>query len=148
MDNVSVRFMEQKDIEEVFQVEKKCFTIPWSRHSFLQEMRNEMAIYVVIEDHEKVVGYGGMWKIVDEGHITNIAIHPTYRKKGYGDKVVKALIQIAKEQKINSMTLEVRASNEVAKCLYEKNGFYSCGVRPKYYEDNGEDAVIMWAEFQ
>ncbi|WP_129600283.1 ribosomal protein S18-alanine N-acetyltransferase [Anaerophilus nitritogenes] len=148
MNNVSVRFMEEKDVEEVFEVERKCFTTPWSKESFLQEIKNELAIYVVIENKEKIIGYGGMWKIVDEGHITNIAIDPIYRKKGYGDKIVKALIQVAKEEKINSMTLEVRDSNEAAKSLYEKNGFYSCGVRQKYYEDNGEDAVIMWAEFK
>lgn len=133
------------DIEDVFEVEQKSFSVPWTKDAFVSEIiHNEKARYVVLEIDGKVLGYGGFWKILDEGHITNIALHPEIRGKGYSNLMIEELLKIAEKEKIVGMTLEVRASNKVAQGLYEKYGFKSCGIRPKYYQDNGEDALIMW----
>ena len=92
----------------------------------------------------KVIGFAGLWTIVDEGHITNIAVHPDYRGKGIGSKLVKSLIDNSKDWYINDLTLEVRYSNKIAQNLYKKYGFIEEGIRKNYYADNKEDAVIMW----
>lgn len=93
---------------------------------------------------DKVVGYVGIWFIVDEGHITNVAVHSDYRGQKIGDKLVEGLVKMSKENKIVSMTLEVRTSNIVAQNLYKKYGFKIGGIRKEYYSDNKEDAIIMW----
>jgi len=98
----------------------------------------------VAEVDNKIVGYGGFWVVVDEGHITNIAVHPEYRSKGIGSKIMEGLIELAKKNGIISMTLEVRESNIVAQHLYAKFGFRPLGRRKGYYQDNNEDAIIMW----
>ncbi|MCT4605077.1 MAG: ribosomal protein S18-alanine N-acetyltransferase [Marinisporobacter sp.] len=137
--------MTLEDIEDVFEVEQRSFSVPWTKDAFIAEIKyNEKARYVVLEIEGKVLGYGGFWKILDEGHITNIAIDPDIRGKGYSHLIIEELLKIAQEEKIVGMTLEVRASNKVAQGLYEKYGFQSRGIRPKYYQDNGEDALIMW----
>ncbi|WP_343216791.1 ribosomal protein S18-alanine N-acetyltransferase [Crassaminicella profunda] len=142
---MKVRIMTLEDIEDVFEVEQKSFQVPWTVDAFVAEIEhNEKARYVVLEIDGKVFGYGGFWKILDEGHITNIAVHPDVRGKGYGNYILEGLLKIAEEEKIHAMTLEVRVSNKIAQKLYEKYGFNPCGIRPKYYQDNGEDAMIMW----
>ena len=117
---------------------------PWSKEAFAQEITNPMAKYVVAEMDNKVIGFAGLWTIVDEGHITNIAVHPDYRGKGIGSKLVKSLIDNSKDWYINDLTLEVRYSNKIAQNLYKKYGFIEEGIRKNYYADNKEDAVIMW----
>ena len=92
----------------------------------------------------KVVGYVGMWVILDEGHITNLAVDPAYRRKGIGRALLEHLITEGKKRGVRFLTLEVRSSNLVAQQLYRKLGFYEAGVRPGYYQDNQEDAIIMW----
>lgn len=137
--------LHEKYIDEIVEIEKVSFAVPWSKNAFLQEhFHNPQAHYIVALSNEKVVGYGGFWAILDEGHITNIAVHPKFRGQKVGRVLVEAMIQRADSQGITSLTLEVRKSNTVAQSLYEKYGFLSVGVRPKYYSDNGEDAVIMW----
>ncbi|MBF8982942.1 ribosomal protein S18-alanine N-acetyltransferase [Lutibacter sp. B2] len=141
----NLRRMGNEDIDAVVEVEKKCFKDPWSKESFKNEMNNNpLARYVVVEEEGEIVGYGGVWIIVDEGHITNIAVYPDKRRRGYAKEIVKGLIDLACKEDVYNMTLEVRKSNVDAQDLYEKYGFENCGIRPKYYEDNGEDAVIMW----
>jgi ribosomal-protein-alanine N-acetyltransferase len=93
---------------------------------------------------ETVVGYGGMWFIIDEAHVTNIAVHPDYRQRKIGEMIVQEMIKTAKENGINGMTLEVRVSNTAAINLYKKLGFVDYGIRKGYYADTGEDALIMW----
>jgi ribosomal-protein-alanine N-acetyltransferase len=145
MDVVKIRSMTVEDIPQVLEIESLCFTVPWSREAFEMEIeKNKFARYIVAEVDGRITGYGGMWFIIDEAHVTNIAVHPEYRGKGYGNLIVDAMVKIADAQGIYQMTLEVRASNHVAQNLYGKFGFESCGVRPKYYADNDEDAVIMW----
>lgn len=140
-----VRAAELKDAPEIAEMEKLCFTTPWSLESIQHEIaENKLALYVVGEVDGKVVGYVGIWLIVDEGHITNVAVHPDWRRKHIGEAIIKTLIDVTESHGVVAHTLEVRASNIPAQKLYEKFGFMSVGIRQGYYEDNGEDAIIMW----
>ena len=131
-------------IDDIMIIEHLSFKIPWSRESIRQEiMENKFAIYLSAQVDGRVVGYAGMWSVCGEGHITNIAVHPEYRQVGIGSRLMERLIDIAKEEGISWMTLEVRKSNLVAQRLYKKYGFEECGLRKSYYADNGEDAIIM-----
>lgn len=146
---MDIRFagMEKSHIKDVLEIEEQSFPTAWSGNTFLQEIEsNDLAYYVVALDGDKVVGYAGMWIILDEGHITTLAVHPSYRQKGIGEKLLLNLINEAKSRYCLRMTLEARPSNFPALRLYEKNGFVSYGLRPGYYSDTGEDAVIMWKE--
>lgn len=145
MNNVIIREMTEEDIDRVLVIEKETFTTPWSKDAFVLEITgNQLAKYVVAEKDGKIVGYGGLWLILDEGHITNIAVSPEYRGQGIGNLIVEGLVDICEKKGINNMTLEVRKSNLVAQSLYKKYGFIDCGVRKGYYSDTKEDAVIMW----
>lgn len=147
MGSVRIRKMVQGDVDAVMEIEHKCFSIPWTKEAFVLEIeKNKFAKYLVAELEGTVVGYGGFWLIIDEAHITNIAIHPDYRRKGYGNKIVEGLISIARKEGVKKLTLEVRRSNIAAQNLYKKYGFMPYGVRPRYYQDNNEDAIIMWRE--
>ena len=146
--NLTIDMMTSKDIDGVFEVEKNCFEHHWSKDSFKKELRNENARYVVAKLDDKIVGYVGIWFILDEGHITNVAVHNDYRGNKIGDKLVQALVNLCKENNINSMTLEVRVSNVVAQNLYKKYGFKLAGIRKEYYSDNKEDAMIMWNDIK
>ncbi len=140
-----VRPMELTDVDEVWDIEKLSFSSPWSRESFEEEMNgNDKARYVVAVLGDTVVGYGGMWFIIDEAHITNIAVHPDYRQRKLGEMIVEEMLRTAEESGISSLTLEVRASNTPAISLYSKLGFKEYGIRKGYYADTCEDALIMW----
>lgn len=143
-----VRLIEEKDIPQIMDIENASFSVPWSENSFRDELVNSVAIYLVAEVNEKVVAYIGMWKVFDEGHITNVAVLPSYRGKGIGQTVVNRLFDVAKENDITRLTLEVRRSNSNAIKLYEKSGFVNCGIRPNYYTEPKEDAIIMWCELK
>ena len=143
--DIIVRKMVEGDIDGVLEIEKEAFSTPWSRESFLTEIReNLLAYYLVAEVDKKIVGYGGIWLILNEGHITNIAVKEEYKGNGIGNHIVEGLICYCMKHEILNMTLEVRASNIVAQNLYKKYDFVEYGVRPKYYADDGEDAIIMW----
>ncbi|HOR86619.1 MAG TPA: tRNA (adenosine(37)-N6)-threonylcarbamoyltransferase complex dimerization subunit type 1 TsaB [Bacillota bacterium] len=143
--NIELMNMSFGDIDQVCEIENLSFAIPWSRESFESELsQNNLARYIVAKVNGKVVAYGGMWIILDEGHITNIAVHPDYRGQKIGEKLVEALLREAKESNAERITLEVRASNDAARKLYQKQGFTDGGIRKGYYGDNREDAIIMW----
>ncbi len=146
--NLIIEMMTSKDIDGVFEVEKNCFEHHWSKESFKKELINENARYLVAKLDRKIVGYVGIWLILDEGHITNVAVHNDYRGQKIGDKLVQSLVNLCKENNINSMTLEVRVSNTVAQSLYKKYGFKLAGIRKEYYSDNKEDAMIMWNDIK
>ncbi len=146
--NIVIEVMAQNDIEGVFQVEKNCFRDYWSKESFQKELKNDVARYLVAKIDDKVVGYIGIWLVLDEGHITNVAVHEDYRGIKIGDKLVKSMIEKCKENNIVAMTLEVRVSNVVAQNLYKKYGFKLSGIRKEYYSDNKEDAMIMWNDIK
>lgn len=142
-----LREMLLSDVQGVHQVETASFQSPWSEESFVQEIeRNPHAFYRVMLYDEKIIGFGGMWCVLDEIHITNIAISPAYRGQGLSHILVKDMVQWGKQREMRAMTLEVRVSNAVAISLYEKEGFEKAGIRPGYYTDTGEDALIMWKE--
>ncbi len=138
--------MRVEDLEEVLEIEALSFPIPWSRNSFLYELiENERAIYLIARNEfSKVIGYIGMWVVYEEGHITNLAAHPAYRRQGVARLLLSELIIKARENGVRHLTLEVRRSNLPAQDLYQKMGFVHMGVRRKYYLDNKEDAYIMW----
>ena len=135
--------MDSTHIDDVANLEKLCFTIPWSAHSFDIELKNKVAYYLVAICDGSVVGYGGVWQVAGEGHITNIATHPQYRRMGVGAGILSKLIEFARTNNLEFLTLEVRKSNQAAQKLYEKFGFKVAGERKRYYEDNNEDAIIM-----
>lgn len=145
MQNINVVKMSLAHIDDIMVVENLSFKIPWSRNAFIEEVaNNKFARYITADLEGRVVGYAGLWKIVDEGHITNIAVHTEFRGKGIGSSLLQALISLAKNEGIQSMTLEVRKSNLAAQGLYHKYGFEVGGLRKSYYSDNSEDAIIMW----
>ncbi|GIO40073.1 ribosomal-protein-alanine acetyltransferase [Paenibacillus antibioticophila] len=145
--SVSIRKMTLEDIPDIMIIEHESFTLPWSEEAFRNELTmNHFAKYLVMELDGQPIAYAGMWTIVDEAHITNIAVRTAYRGQGLGETLLLQLIQLAMEYRIERMTLEVRESNLVAQALYRKLGFEPAGIRKGYYSDNQEDAVIMWCE--
>lgn len=142
--NLSFREMVPEDADQVEEVEKACFAIPWSRQSFWEEAANENTLYLLALDDRLVIGYAGAWLVAGEAQITNVAVSPAYRGQGVGTGLMTELVRRFKERGITAMTLEVRPSNVPALALYEKFGMKSVGRRKGYYLDNGEDAVIMW----
>ncbi|MFR1709853.1 MAG: ribosomal protein S18-alanine N-acetyltransferase [Clostridium sp.] len=144
MTDVTVELMSSFNILGVKEILDLSFSTPWSLLSMEKELINKNAIYIVVKLGSKVVAFGGMWIVFDEGHITNIAVHPDFRRNGFGDVVVENLIKMAKENSINSMTLEVRSSNLAAINLYKKHNFSVEGVRKNYYQNPREDGYIMW----
>lgn len=140
-----IRSMELRDVDAICEIEKLSFKTPWSKESFIEEIKaKERTRYVVAEMGDTVVGYGGMWLIIDEGHITNIAVHPDYRGQKIGKRIVEEMIVVANREGITSLTLEVRMSNTPAIKLYKNLDFKEAGIRKEYYTDTGEDALIMW----
>ncbi len=141
------REMTLSDIPAVCAIERLSFPTPWSEDSFQSELLyNQLAFYYVLELKGHVVAYGGLWTVAGEGHITNIAVHPAFRGRGLGRRVTEAMLEAGSRMGCTRFTLEVRPGNGPAVALYESLGFRSVGVRPRYYQDTGEDALIMWRE--
>ena len=141
--------MTEEHIDSVVYIEETCFHIPWTKSDFERELReNKMAIYyVAVDENKKVAGYAGMWHVITEGHITNVAVLPEYRGQHIGDMLMDELEKKALELEMIGITLEVRISNYGAQKLYTKHGYKPEGFRKKYYTDTNEDAVIMWKYF-
>ena len=138
-----IRRMTMADVDGVAAVEAATFPTPWSRDAFASEMNNVAARYLVAEKDGVIIGYAGAWIIIDESHITNIAVLKEYRGQGIGRALTAGLMQYLSNLGAAYATLEVRKSNAVAQNLYVSLGFIKLGVRKRYYEDNGEDALIM-----
>ncbi len=135
------------DLPEVQAIESASFTSPWPPHAYRSELEgNRMAHYLVARIDEEVAGYGGMWLMVDEAHITTFAIHPAWRRQRIGERLLLAFLDLAVDRGAREATLEVRLSNLPARRLYEKYGFRPVGLRPRYYSDDNEDALIMTTE--
>jgi ribosomal-protein-alanine N-acetyltransferase len=145
--HVIFRPMVLADVPTIAAIEQEVFTIPWTVQALNQDlMQNHFAHYFVMQYEEDIIGYGGMWLIVDEAHVTNIAVRPQYQGQGLGELLLDEIQRQARRNGAERMTLEVRKSNVVAQRLYVKKGFEHAGIRPGYYSDNNEDALIMWAE--
>lgn len=163
--------IEDKDLDEVMIIERLSFPTPWPENAFLTEMhQNQLAHYVVARlpivapisslasfsstsssssaielSSSQVAGYAGVWIVIDEAHVTTIAVHPDLRGKKIGEQLLYYLLKYAIGRNARWATLEVRESNKGAQALYKKYGFSTVGVRKNYYVEEGENAVIMWA---
>jgi [ribosomal protein S18]-alanine N-acetyltransferase len=136
--------MRQKDLPAVHEIERRSFTTPWPAHAYRTEIEsNRLAHYRVVRLDGRVVAYAGIWLMVDEAHVTTFAVDPAYRRRGVGERLLLAMLDLAIDKGAREATLEVRLSNTAARSLYEKYGFRPVGIRPNYYSDDNEDALIM-----
>ena len=141
--------MNADHLDEVAELERICFSTPWSRNMLAEELDNMLSAFLVaLDDTDRVVGYAGVQVILDEGYITNIAVRPECRRQGVAAKLLQVFLDFAKANKLSFLTLEVRASNYDAIALYGSRGFRSMGRRKNYYEHPREDAIIMTREFE
>ena len=144
---LTIAAMRLEDLAEVQRIEQASFSTPWPENAYRSELTaNRLASYLVARIDGRIVGYGGMWLMVDEAHITTFAIHPGWRRQGIGERLLLAFLDLARDRHAREATLEVRLSNLAARRLYEKYGFRPVGLRPRYYSDNNEDALIMTTE--
>lgn len=144
---ITLRKMKIGDLDQIMEIEKVSFPTPWSRQAFLYEiLDNDLAFYIVAERDEQLLGYAGLWVILDEGHVTTIAVNPQIRRSRVGESLLRELEALAAQTGVRKMTLEVRPSNYAAQALYYKLGYVMRGVRKGYYSDTKEDAIIMWKD--
>ena len=140
--------MNADHLDEVAELERICFSTPWSRNMLAEELDNMLSAFLVaLDDRDRVVGYAGVQVILDEGYITNIAVRPECRRQGIAAKLLQVFMDFAKANQLSFLTLEVRASNYDAIALYGSRGFRSMGRRKIYYEHPREDALFMTREF-
>ena len=143
--DVEIRYADSRDISTMQKIESISYgNCAWSSSAFQNELENEFGHYIVACVNNNVVGYAGYWKVLDEGHITNLAVDPLYRRMHVADILLYSLIQKAITNDIKWLTLEVRTNNDAANHLYKKYKFKIIGIRKKYYEDNNDDALILW----
>ncbi len=146
-DSIVYREMVEDDIEAVVAIEEEAFATPWTTEIFEHEMNgNAYAHYIVAVENNIVIGHLGMWIVMDECHITNVAVRKHLRGQGIGETLMTEGFRLCEEMKVKTMTLEVRLTNDPAKNLYRKLGFKDGGIRKNYYSDDGEDALVMWVE--
>jgi ribosomal-protein-alanine N-acetyltransferase len=140
--------MNADHLDEVAELERICFSTPWSRNMLAEELDNLLSAFLVaLDDMDRVVGYAGLQVVLDEGYITNVAVRPECRKQGIASKLLQVFLDFAEANKLAFLTLEVRASSYDAIALYGSRGFRSVGRRKNYYEHPKEDALIMTREF-
>ena len=145
--DLKIDFMKEKNLSPIMKIEEESFPCPWSRHSFLRDINdNPYSLYLIAKVEDKLVGYIGGWIIIDELHITTLAVESNYRHQGIATKLIKEILKIVRGKEVISVTLEVRKSNQAAFSLYKKLGFTKVGQRPNYYSNNREDALIMRKE--
>ena len=144
-----IRPMTECDLEKVLLIEKACFSDPWTLQGFKDSLNEASAHLIVIENEETdIVGYACLYQVVDEGEVVNVAIDPKYRQKGYGAKLVDALMELGKNLGSQCFFLEVRKSNDAGRALYSSLGFFECGIRKGFYDNPKEDAVLMMWEMK
>ena len=139
---ISVQPLLKQHLDSLLELEMLCFSTPWSRAQFLSELQNPNAVYLAATDGRTVVGYGGLWRVLDEGQITNIAVHPAWRRQGIAARLLSELVESC-GGRLSLLTREVRESNTPARRLYEKCGFLQAGRRPGYYKKPAEAAILM-----
>lgn len=140
---IHCRLMESRDVLGVFKVDQACFSHNWTQDSYEAETKNILSNYIVAEVDGEIIGFGGFWQVIDEAHITNIAVMADYRQTGVGQNIMNAMLTLAREKGCVAMTLEVRGDNQPAINFYLKNQFTREGRRKDYY-GLGMDAIIMW----
>jgi ribosomal-protein-alanine N-acetyltransferase len=141
-----VEEMQESDVASVLAIEDAAFSTTWPDNAFRHELEeNRLAHYFVARHEGKVVGFGGIWVILEDSHITTIAVHPDFQRRKFGEAILLALLQQAVQREAAWMTLEVRISNTSAQRLYHKYGFTTVATRRGYYTEDQEDALVMWA---
>ena len=140
--------MEFCHVSQVAELEKICFSDPWSEKSVASELENDLACWLVAVEEDRIAGYVGSQTVMDETDMMNIAVHPDFRRKGIAEELVNALVHRLRNRGSRCLALEVRASNEPACKLYEKLGFSQIGRRPNYYRNPREDALILRKEWE
>ena len=142
--NIQFKVADSRHVDQMHDIEEAVFPVPWSYESMAQDVcEHEIAVYIVGMCGAEVVAYAGLWYVLEESHVTNIAVKEGYRRQGIGGNMLKILFDSARELNVKTMTLEVRESNDSAIAMYEKAGFIQVSRRKKYYSDNLEDAIIM-----
>ena len=134
---------EEKHLEQLEQLEKQCFSMPWSIDFLKSQLPDDRHEFIVAVDGETVLGYVGMMFVLDEGYISNVAVMPEYRRQGIADALIEELSAVCKRHELSFVTLEVRQSNAPAIALYDKHGFSPVGIRKNYYDFPTEDAILM-----
>ncbi len=148
LDIIKILLLNKENIDELVNLENECFSTPWTAQMFLGDLISEHTCYFgAFDENGSLVGYAGMWISVDDGQITNVAVHPKYRRKGIAQSLIINLIQVCKRKKLTAITLEVRKGNNGAISLYQKLGFLTVGLRENYYKNPIEDAVLMTKTF-
>lgn len=145
MEDITFRFASVDDVDLLAAIDVQSFAVPWPKEAFYNDLAsNRFAVYVIMELDHRPVGYCGVWIVLDEAHITNVAVLPGFRGRKLGERLMRKIMSLAAEAGAGTMTLEVRVSNIVALSLYRKLGFQDGGIRKNYYSDNQEDALVMW----
>ena len=140
--------MSQTHVAAVAELEKLCFSMPWSERAIASELSNPLSLWIVAIDGQRLVGYIGSQAVIDEADVMNVAVLPEFRRQGVACELVNALVMALSTKQVRSLALEVRASNEAARALYAKLGFAEVGRRPNYYRAPKEDALILRKEWQ
>jgi ribosomal-protein-alanine N-acetyltransferase len=142
---IRLRRATAEDIEEIYKIEESCFPTPWAKNDLLKDLKeNPLATYMIAETVGEIIGYAALWTVLDEGHVLNVAMRQDMRAQGIATMLLSSLLEAGRKKGSRNFTLEVRPSNKSAIALYEKFGFKRVGTRKNYYEDNKEDAIIMW----
>lgn len=145
MHDLGIYRMEPSDLNDVLDIEKESFSLPWSRWMFERELEEkDRSHFFVFKNSSEVLGYIGFWMVFDEAHIVTIAVRRDSRRKGIGTILMASALVVANEMGAKRATLEVRVTNTNAQKMYEKFGFEIVSVRKKFYTDTGEDAYVMW----
>lgn len=141
--NYLIRRMTVRDLDEVMAIEAQVFSLPWSKQSYMGELKNQFATYLVCDKEAEVTGYVGIWVVFEEAHITNVAVAPKWQGQGLGRVLMEEAEKVARSKNALRILLEVRPSNHAALSLYKSLGYMETGRRKEYYSDNGEDAIVM-----
>lgn len=144
---IRVRIAKSSDLDDIYELDMQTFAMPWSKEALSYDiLENDNAFVIVAEYEGEFAGYADIWTVLDEADLNSIAVRVDFRRKGIGDAIMLAMIEMLSANGVATINLEVRVSNMPAIKLYKKYGFNECGVRPGYYLDNGEDALIMKRE--
>ena len=147
-DNIRIVPMSAAHLDEIADLERICFSVPWSRKMLAEELDNACSAFLAaVDETGRVVGYAGLMVVLDEGYITNVAVHPDFRRRGIAQKLLDVFENFATANKLAFLTLEVRESNYGAIALYGSRGYRGVGRRKNYYEHPKEDAIIMTRNF-
>lgn len=149
--DVDIVPMRPEDLAQVAEIERRSYRSPWPAQLFLEDLTRDWAHIDLVREHDspapgRVIAYCNYWLVHDEVHLLNLATHPDYRRRGVGTRLMQHLLAVARARACRYVTLEVRKSNAAAQALYQAHGFEAVGLRPRYYAEDGEDAIVMTLE--